>query len=194
MSSTKRYWMDAADLRQDPEVLGSRANEFPQDLAIDQVLSDTSFAGANTGRRDFLKFLGFGIGAATLAACETPVVKSIPYVNKPEEITPGVANWYASTFYDGQDFASILVKTREGRPIHIKGNPRFGINRNPGIDKGSINARINSSVLSLYDGERLKAARHNGGTDKPRGWDSTQWSAADKAIMAKLDETSAAGK
>ncbi|HRQ83564.1 MAG TPA: hypothetical protein PLV70_00460, partial [Flavobacteriales bacterium] len=80
----------------------------------------------------FLKFLGFSVGAATLAACEAPVIKSIPYVNKPEEITPGVANWYASTFYDGEDFASVLVKTREGRPIHITGNPRFGINRPPG--------------------------------------------------------------
>jgi hypothetical protein len=49
-----------------------------------------------------------------------------------------------------------LVKTREGRPIHIKGNPRFGINHNPSSSKGSINARINSSVLSLYDNERLK--------------------------------------
>ena len=191
MSSTKRYWMDAADLHQDPEVMGSRAQEFPQDLAIDQVLGDKSFAGANTGRRDFLKFLGFGIGAATLAAaCETPVIKSIPYVTKPEEITPGVANWYASTFYDGQDFASILVKTREGRPIHIKGNPRFGINRNPGIDKGSINARINSSVLSLYDGERLKGPGKKDG----RYIAESDWKAADQAISTKLGELSAAGK
>jgi hypothetical protein len=59
-----------------------------QDLAIDQVMGDASFTGANTGRRDFLKFLGFGLGAATLAACETPVIKSIPYVTKPEDLTP----------------------------------------------------------------------------------------------------------
>ena len=190
MSSTKRYWMDAADLRQDPEVLKGREQEFPQDLAIDQVLGDKSFAGASTGRRDFLKFLGFGIGAATLAACETPVVKSIPYVTKPEEITPGVANWYASTFYDGHDFASILVKTREGRPIHIKGNPRFGINRNPGLDKGSINARINSSVLSLYDGERLKQPGKKDG----RYVAKADWTEADAAIGSKLNELSAAGK
>ena len=65
--------------------------------------------------------------AATLAACETPVVKSIPYTNKPEEITPGVANYYASTYYDGHDFVNVLVKTREGRPIFVKSNTETGL-------------------------------------------------------------------
>ncbi|MEZ4789458.1 MAG: TAT-variant-translocated molybdopterin oxidoreductase [Flavobacteriales bacterium] len=186
MSSTKRYWKDLGELHQDPASLEGRGNEFPQDLAIDQVLGDASITGASTGRRDFLKFLGFGLGAATLAACETPVIKSIPYVNKPEDITPGIANWYASTFYDGDDYASILVKTREGRPIHVKGNPRFGINRNPALAKGSINARMNSSVLSLYDGARLKGPMAKG-AEAP-----TTWAEADKAIATGL--AAAAGK
>ncbi|MBL7953046.1 MAG: TAT-variant-translocated molybdopterin oxidoreductase [Flavobacteriales bacterium] len=186
MSSTKRYWKDLGELHQQPEAIKGRENEFPQDLAIDQVLGNSSLTGASTGRRDFLKFLGFGIGAATLAACETPVIKSIPYVTKPEDITPGVANWYASTFYDGEDFASILVKTREGRPIHIKGNPRFGINRNPALAKGSINARMNSSVLSLYDGARLTGPVAKGSET------ATTWADADKSIAAGI--AAAAGK
>ncbi|MCC6541214.1 MAG: TAT-variant-translocated molybdopterin oxidoreductase [Flavobacteriales bacterium] len=186
MSSTKRYWKDLGELHQHPGSLEGRGNEFPKELAIDQVLGETSITGASTGRRDFLKFLGFSLGAASLAACETPVIKSIPYVNKPEEITPGVANWYASTFYDGEDFASILVKTREGRPIHIKGNPRFGINRNPALAKGSINARINSSVLSLYDGARLTGPTAKGATT------ASAWADADKAVAAGL--SAAAGK
>ena len=66
MSSTKRYWMDLGDLHQDPAAIKGRDSEFRQDLAIDQVMGDASFTGASTGRRDFLKFLGFGLGAATL--------------------------------------------------------------------------------------------------------------------------------
>lgn len=186
MSSTKRYWTDLGDLHQAPEVIKGRENEFPTDLAIDQVLGDRNFQGASTGRRDFLKFLGFSLGAATLAACETPVIRSIPYVNKPEDITPGVANWYASTFYDGEDFASILVKTREGRPIHIKGNTRFGINHNPKVGKGVVNARINSSVLSLYDNARLKAPMTKGA--------ATTWADADTAIRTQLAATAQSGK
>ena len=73
-------------------------------------------------RRDFLKYVGFSTAAATLAACEGPVVKSIPYVVQPEEIIPGVANYYATTIANGYDFASVLVKTREGRPIKIENN------------------------------------------------------------------------
>lgn len=190
MSSTKQYWKDLGELHQQPDVIKGRENEFPQDLAIDQVLGDPSFNGASTGRRDFLKFLGFGVGAATLAACETPVIKSIPYVNKPEEITPGVANWYASTFYDGEDFASILVKTREGRPIHIKGNPQFGINRNPALAKGSVNARINSSVLPLYDSARLQGPMMKGA----EGLAEATWTDADVAIGAGLLAASTSGK
>jgi len=190
MPSTKRYWQDLGELHQDPGSTKGREDEFPGGTAIDQVLADPGFHGSATGRRDFLKFLGFSLGAATLAACETPVVKSIPYVNKPEDIIPGVANWYASTYYDGQDFASVLVKTREGRPIHIKGNPRFGLNRNPGLDKGSINARINSSVLSLYDTERLKHPMKRVG----EGLEASDWDEADDAISKGLAAASSAGK
>ncbi|MBK7754460.1 MAG: TAT-variant-translocated molybdopterin oxidoreductase [Flavobacteriales bacterium] len=102
MSSSKRYWQDLAQLDRAADVIKGRENEFQAPLPIDEMLADKGLTGSTTGRRDFLKFLGFGVGAAALAACETPVIKSIPYVNKPEEIVPGVATWYASTYYDGQ--------------------------------------------------------------------------------------------
>ncbi len=188
MSSTKRYWQDLGELGNTPGRADGGKEEFPQELAIDQVLSDEKFNGAHTGRRDFLKFLGFSIGAASLAACEAPVVKSIPYVNKPEDVTPGVANWYASSFYDGETFASIMVKTREGRPIHITGNPHFGITRNPVAKRGSINARVNSSVLGLYDGERLRGPL----VRSENGLEGTAWTNVDAAIGQAL--TTASGR
>ena len=58
--------------------------------------------------------------AATLAACEGPVVKSIPYVVQPKEIIPGIANYYATTIANGHDYANILIKNREGRPIKVE--------------------------------------------------------------------------
>ncbi len=185
MPSTKRYWQDLSQLDASAQPVPGRDNEFNAPLPIEEMLADKGLTGSSTGRRDFLKFLGFSLSAATLAACETPVVKSIPYVNKPEEITPGVANWYASTYYDGDDFASVLVKTREGRPIHIKGNTRFGINHRPESGKGAINARINSSVLPLYDSERLKYPMTANA--------ASTWEAADKAITGKLAAAKAKG-
>ena len=119
MTKNKKYWKGLEELNNDPEFVALREKEFPDQIPVDKFLGDGLLEATSTNRRDFLKFLGFSVGAATLAACEAPVNKVIPYVIKPEEVTPGVANWYASTYSDGSDYCSILVKTREGRPIHI---------------------------------------------------------------------------
>src|SRR5688572_21197387 len=149
MSNNKTYWKGLEELHNTPEFVKNRDNEFPAETPVDAFLADDKLRESSTSRRDFLKFLGFSITAATIASCETPVIKAIPYTNKPEEITPGVANWYASTYYDGQNYGSILVKTREGRPIFIKGNKQFGINM------GATNAIMTASVLGLYDEARV---------------------------------------
>ncbi len=99
-----------------------------------------SLESSTTSRRDFLKYVGFSTAAASLAACEGPVMKSIPYVVQPERIVPGVANYYATTMADGFDFSSVLVKTREGRPIKIEQNT---------MGATGANARVHASVLSL---------------------------------------------
>lgn len=153
MGKTKKYWTGLAELDNTPEFVESSKNEFAEDLPVADFLSDDRLKESSTGRRDFLKFMGFSITAATLAACEAPVIKSIPYVNKPVDITPGVANYYASAYYDGNDFGSMLVKTREGRPIFLKGNKDYG------FGGGVLNSRINSSVLGLYDSARLNGPK-----------------------------------
>jgi len=122
MTKAKKYWKGLAELNNDPIVENLRQNEFVEEIPVDEFLGDKELSSTSTSRRDFLKFLGFSTAAATLAACETPINKAIPYVIKPEEITPGVANYYATTMYDGHDYASVLVKTREGRPIKIDAN------------------------------------------------------------------------
>ena len=92
METKKKYWKGLAQLNDEPVVNDLINNEFREHLPIDEFLGNTEITRANTSRRDFLKFLGFSTAAATLAACETPVVKSIPYLVKPDEIIPGVAN------------------------------------------------------------------------------------------------------
>jgi molybdopterin-containing oxidoreductase family iron-sulfur binding subunit len=150
MGTTRKYWKGIEELNETPEFLQSRDQEFPQSMSVDEFLADENLKETSTARRDFLKFLGFSVAAATVAACEAPVTKAIPYVIKPENVTPGMPTWYASTYYDGVSYASILVKTREGRPIFIKGN------RDYGFTKGSVNPQIVGSVLPLYDSARLQ--------------------------------------
>jgi len=149
MSMSKKYWRGLSELNESPEFLKQHQSEFAEPLPIDEFLNGEEEKKSGTSRRDFLKVMGFSTAAVALAACETPVNKAIPYVVKPEEVTPGVANFYASTFYDGHDYASVLVKTREGRPVKIEGNELSK------ISNGGTSARIQASVLGLYDGARL---------------------------------------
>jgi Fe-S-cluster-containing dehydrogenase component len=109
------------------------------------------FIKRDTSRRDFLKVLGFSFAsAAVMASCKRPVQKALPYVIQPPEVTPGKSLYYATGFYDGHEYSGILVKTRDGRPIKIEGNSLSAFN-----GEGTT-ARVQASVLSLYDDARLK--------------------------------------
>jgi MoCo/4Fe-4S cofactor protein with predicted Tat translocation signal len=170
MAKTKRYWSGLDELDSTDAFKEIQGQEFPEAQSVDAFISDERHSSSTTGRRDFLKFMGFSITAATLAACETPVIKSIPYVNKPEDITPGVANYYASTYYDGLDYSNILVKTREGRPIFVKGNTATGA--------GKANARVIGSVMGLYDRARLQGPSSAG--------DASSWADVDAAMTSAV--------
>ena len=181
MASNKKYWKSEAELNPNDSIVDAlRHNEFVETIPVDSFLGDKeTLAASSTNRRDFLKYVGFSTAAASLAACEGPVIKTIPYVIQPEEIVPGVANYYATTIADGFDFASVLVKTREGRPIGILGNKDATI-------MGGANARVNAAVLSLYDSARLQGPLLNG--------EDIDWDAFDAGIVAKLNAAKASGK
>jgi molybdopterin-containing oxidoreductase family iron-sulfur binding subunit len=172
MEMSKKYWKGIDELKQTPEFIKHKEQEFPNQQTVEDFLADENLAESSTARRDFLKFLGFSVAAATLAACEAPVTKVVPYAVKPENVTPGMPTWYASTYYDGASYASIMVKTREGRPIFIKGNKDFG------FTKGGTNPQIIASVLGLYDSARLAHPLAKGA--------KASWSTVDAGITAAL--------
>ncbi len=150
MAENKKYWQGFEDLTNSELAQKFAQNEFAEELPTDEFLGNyEALSSSITSRREFLKYLGFSTAAATLAACEAPIVESIPYVVKPDSITPGVPTYYASTYFDGYDFAPVLVKTREGRPIKIEPNDMATFN-------AGTNARVQASVLSLYDSARLR--------------------------------------
>ena len=172
----KKYWKGIDELVETPEFLEAKEQEFPSQTSIEEFLGDEKLNETSTGRRDFLKFLGFSVAAATVAACEAPVTKAVPYVNKPEDVTPGMPKWYASTYYDGNSYASIMVKTREGRPIYIKGNKEFG------ITGGGTNAQVIASVLDLYNSARLTGPQMKKGGN----WESAKYAKVDPMIANAL--------
>jgi len=130
----------------------------------------------HASRRDFLKLCGFSFAVTTLASCEAKISKAIPYVVAPVELTPGEALYYASSYINGSDYCSIIVKTRDGRPIKIEGNLESGMTR------GGTSARVQASVLDLYDGGRFHGPLKDG--------NSFAWDSMDAEIISKLQKIS----
>ncbi|MGL5888719.1 MAG: TAT-variant-translocated molybdopterin oxidoreductase, partial [Bacteroidia bacterium] len=151
-----KYWQKFAELNDKERVEKAAKDEFKEELPFEDL--DGGLMDSKTPRRDFLKYLGFSTAAATLAAsCENPVRKGIPFANKPENVIPGVPKIYASTYVQDGDAVPVLVKTREGRPIKIEGNDLYP------FTKGGTSARVQASVLDLYDMYRLPHPKRKSG-------------------------------
>ncbi len=126
-------------------------------------------------RRRFLSLLSASAALALGSSCSRIDRGTIvPYTRRPGEIIPGVAAYYASAFQEGLAAHGVLVKTREGRPIHIEGNPEHAVSR------GKTSLRALGDLLGLYDPDRLRAPLHNGA---PSNWD-----AARKAMVRFLSD------
>ena len=165
--NNNKVWLGTDQLASTPEYRKATDNEIGAPAAAAEN------PRLESSRRDFLKYLGFGMTAATIASCDIPVRKAIPYVTKPDKIVPGVATYYASTFVQGGDYVPVLVKTREGRPIKIEGN-----SMSP-LTSGGTSARAQASVLGMYDTSRFDGpyrivdgkARSERNPTENDGWD-----------------------
>jgi len=146
----KKYWQSFGELANSEEYEKKIQDEFSEELPFEDR-SGKGWLDANAPRRDFLKYLGFSTAAATLAAsCKMPVKKAVPFGNKPENIIPGVAKYYATTYVQDGDVIPVLAKVRDGRPIKIEGNKECS------FTGGGTSARSQASVLDLYNTNRLR--------------------------------------
>ncbi|MCX2742586.1 TAT-variant-translocated molybdopterin oxidoreductase [Mangrovivirga sp. M17] len=167
----KTYWKGLEQLTNDTEFVKNAQNEFPE------VPGEGEDAPSRS-RRDFLKMMGFSLAAASLAACEAPIRKAIPYLNKPVDVDPGIPNYYASTYFNGGDVYSVVVKTREGRPIKLDGNKH-------GVAEGATTGQVEASVLNLYDTNRLQNPK--------KGEADITWETLDAEVKSKLSSIQAKG-
>lgn len=176
----KKYWKSLSEAGHTDIQPAYLTPEENQELSMAGILADDSNNKASS-RRDFLKWCGISFVSATvLSACENPVKKAIPFLNQPEALIPGKASWYASTYLYGNEYCPVLVKSRDGRPIKIEGNTLSA------ITQGGTSARVQASVLSLYDsGARYKAPT--------KGGKEISWEWADHEIIEKLKNIGAAG-
>ena len=149
-----RHWRSLEERRESPGARQAAQEEFhPEALGP---------ADPRLSRRHFMGLLGLAAAAASLG-CEDSIGELVvPYTRRPREIVPGVATFYASTFPEGRHSCAVLVKTREGRPIHITGN-----DEHPRL-QGKASPRALAGVLGLYDPDRLRSPRVDG---RPASWE-----------------------
>ena len=165
----KKYWGSLEERNNDPEYLKTAKQEFVQGDPLLQEMEDNTASN----RRSFLKILGFSVGAtAALAACQTPVKYALPYVHQPDQTRASITDFYASTFFDGVEYGSILVRSRDGRPIKIEGNPSSL------ITPQGTSARSQASIYGIYDSKRLREPK--------KGGNKLAWKDADNQIKQAL--------
>lgn len=147
------YWRSLDQLENTPEFKEFLHREFPQGASE----FDNSWS-----RRSFLTLMGASVALAGLAGCRRPVDKIVPYVTQPEEITPGMPNFYATALPFGQNALGLLVKSNNGRPTKIEGNPEHPATR------GSSSVLMQAEILNLYDPDRSRIPTKGGAVSN---WD-----------------------
>jgi MoCo/4Fe-4S cofactor protein with predicted Tat translocation signal len=165
---TRTYWRSLSQIDDSPESRAFLEREF---------LEGASELPEGITRREMMLLLGASISLAGLAGCRRPVEEIVPYVNAPEQIVPGIPLYYATTMAFGRSAYGLIVESHEGRPTKIEGNPTHP------STLGASSARVQGSVLGLYDPDRSQAVRLNG---EPKSWGDfvTAWGELAKAHAA----------
>src|SRR5437870_13193197 len=183
-SAPKEYWRSVEELADSPVFEEFVRREFPH--AAEEWNNPVE-------RRTFLKLMGASLALAGLSGCVIqPPEKVIPYVKQPEDEVPGQGLYFATAFSLGGIATPLLVRSNEGRPTKIEGNPDHPNNRNsvsePGADRGPragsprgvVDAMGSSapndkgatatdifsqaSILTLYDPDRSQTPLYRGET------------------------------
>ena len=181
---TPRFWRTLEERLETPEAQQAAHDEFlpgaiPTGPSYDDIHGLPPQSGVS--RRDFLGLVSAAAALAATVACDRKGQGTVvPYTKRPVEVVPGVANYYASATQEGRRVYPVLVKTREGRPIHLTGN-----DEHPGV-KGKTSPRTMADVLRLYDPDRLRAPKSEG-----RG---IGWSEAEGRLHGALKAARTAGQ
>ncbi|MCH7637931.1 MAG: TAT-variant-translocated molybdopterin oxidoreductase [Bacteroidetes bacterium] len=174
-------WRSREDLAGTAEYAVFRANEFlPGATDAGELEVD-----AGPSRRTFLQIMGASMAMMGLAGCRRPAEEILPYARKPEEVVPGLPNFYATAMPFAGAVQALLVESYEGRPTKIEGNPEHPVSR------GKSGLFAQASILNLYDPDRSRTVYRNGSAST---WNeflsAVQGMNADGASVAVIAEPS----
>jgi MoCo/4Fe-4S cofactor protein with predicted Tat translocation signal len=151
----KEYWRSLEELAETADFQDLLRHEFPQGADIWE---------ATLSRRGFLKVMGASMAMAGLTGCAltSPEEKIVPYVNKPDAVVPGIPLFFATAMPLGGYATGVLVRSNEGRPTKVEGNPDHP------ASLGATDVYSQASILSLYDPDRSQTVLKD---SQPSTWE-----------------------
>ena len=142
-------WRGLEEYMGSPEFADAMRDEFPEDAGewTDPV-----------SRRKFINIMGASLALAGAGCSVRPASqrKIVPYTTQPEHMTPGVPLFFASAVSVAGYGAGVLVRSHEGRPVKVEGNPDHP------SSLGGANMFALASILDLYDPDRSRTITHRG--------------------------------
>ncbi|PWU17568.1 MAG: molybdopterin oxidoreductase [Verrucomicrobia bacterium] len=143
-----RYWRSLGELADSKEFRLMRDREFPP---------GASEWWDGLSRRNFLRMSGAVAALSGLNACtKQPTREIVPYVKQPEELVLGEPLFYATSMLLGGFATGVIVKSREGHPVKVEGNPEHP------ASLGGSSVWMQASILDLYDPDRSQTVTHDG--------------------------------
>lgn len=173
----KEYWKSLDDLADTPGFKNWVENEFPEGASLMDGVQ----------RRGFIKVMAasFGLAGLGMTGCRRPEHAILPHGKSPEELIPGVPNYYSSARPTSGGFIPLIVESHDGRPTKIEGNPSHL------PSGGSTDIYSQASILDLYDPDRAKgcftreSVRSNDTTSTR--WKKTSSSSILEEISSSID-------
>jgi len=169
----RTYWRSLEELADTPEFNEFLAREFP--TSASEILTSAD-------RRDFLRVMGASLALAGLglSGCRRwPDEKIAPYAHRPAGRMPGSPVYYATSLELVGLSAGLLVKSYDGRPIKVEGNPDHpGCRIEAGtaehqLPRGATDLWSQASILDLYDPDRSQKVLNK---NSPSTWSAfTAW-------------------
>jgi MoCo/4Fe-4S cofactor protein with predicted Tat translocation signal len=167
----QKYWRSLDQLADTPAFRDLIEREFPRGAS---EMTDP------VTRRTFIKLMGASLALAGVSACTyMPQEKMTPYTLQPQGRVPGIPLFYASTATLNGYASGILVRSDDGRPTKIEGNPRHP------ASLGGTDIFTQANVLTMYDPDRSQTVLNNGAV--------STWAECTAALGTALSAQAAAG-
>ncbi|MGB9634315.1 MAG: TAT-variant-translocated molybdopterin oxidoreductase, partial [Chloroflexaceae bacterium] len=144
----QQFWRSLDELADTPAFRELVEREFPHGAS---EMNDP------VSRRTFLKLMGASLALAGVTGCTyMPPEKLAPFDRQPLDRVPGIPRFFATTLTLNGYGTGVLVRSDEGRPTKVEGNPLHP------ASLGSTDLFAQAEILNLYDPDRSQTVLNRG--------------------------------